>query len=113
MVLLANSNGRGGGDLIAYTKEHDPKTYEPIYSKKERAWQDAIDAVSGRWAGDEIVIQGDYAKNTDPAYITEEQFKDFKDITPLVEKALRPACPEEFEREDILQGKITKARRRA
>lgn len=41
-VLLASSNGRGGGDL---------------HSQKE---------VIGSWAGDRIVIAGDYAEHGDP-----------------------------------------------
>jgi hypothetical protein len=40
-VLLAESNGRGGGDLNG-----DPEV---------------IDKVAGRWAGDRIIVAGDYA----------------------------------------------------
>ena len=45
-VLLSNSNGRGGGDC------HVPDGYK--------------DEFSGRWAGDRIVIAGDYAERGDP-----------------------------------------------
>ena len=44
--LLANSNGRGGGDAASH----------PFI---------------GRWAGDRIVVQGDYAEEGDQAYIAD------------------------------------------
>jgi len=43
-LLLANSNGRGGGDV----EDHK---------------------FIGRWAGDRIVVQGDYAEAGDKGYI--------------------------------------------
>ena len=61
-ILLANSNGRGGGDLMAADKD-----------------------VAGRWAGDRIVVAGDYAEVTDPGErgevthykrISEEKYRD-------------------------------------
>lgn len=45
-VLLANSNGRGGGD---YNDVPETMAVKP-----------------GRWAGDRIVVAGDYAEATDP-----------------------------------------------
>ena len=68
-LLLANSNGRGGGDA-----EDHP----------------AI----GRWAGDRIVIQGDYAEETDQAYITEEELEDFKEISTTVNEMMNKALKE-------------------
>jgi hypothetical protein len=56
-LLVANSNGRGGGDA----KPHP---------------------MIGRWAGDRIVLQGDYAKSTDPGYIANTE--DFTNISPQV-----------------------------
>lgn len=53
-LLLANSNGRGGGDFIA-----------PDNSQM----QAEIEVWQGRWAGDRIVIDGDYAEEGDPAYV--------------------------------------------
>jgi hypothetical protein len=53
-LLLANSNGRGGGDA----KDHP---------------------MVGRWAGDRIVVQGDYAESDDPSYI--DDTSDFTDIS--------------------------------
>ena len=57
-ALLCNSNCRGGGDF----PEH---------------------AFLGRWAGDRIVIQGDYAEPTDQAYIefSEEENEGFINIS--------------------------------
>ena len=89
MLLVCNSNGRGGGDLYVRATKFNEKTFTPIYSKKDQALQKAIDKVSGRWAGDQIVIQGDYAEPTDPAFITDDQLKSFKDITKLLLSALK------------------------
>lgn len=47
-LLLANSNGRGGGDASSHP------------------WV-------GAWAGDRIVIQGDYAKPEDQSYIADTE----------------------------------------
>lgn len=96
MVLLCNSNGRGGGDLCIrrdYYKNGKPK---PLKGKLAMI-QDALDQVQGRWAGDQIVIQGDYAEPGDPAYLTKYQTDELKDITKLVELALEaePSLKEE------------------
>ena len=64
-LLLANSNGRGGGDARPHP---------------------AI----GRWAGDQIVVQGDYADEKDPAFIPEEERKGYTDISGIVAEML--AC---------------------
>ena len=58
-LLLANSNGRGGGDARPHP---------------------AI----GRWAGDQIVVQGDYADEKDPAFISEEEREGYTDISGMV-----------------------------
>ena len=51
-LLVANSNGRGGGDAEPHR-------------------------MVGRWAGDRIVVQGDYAEPTDRAFIADtESFAD-------------------------------------
>ena len=55
-LLLANSNGRGGGDF----EDHD---------------------IIGRWAGDEIVVQGDYAEEGDAAFIPDSELTEYKDIS--------------------------------
>lgn len=57
ILLVANSNGRGGGDV-----ENHP--------------------LVGSWAGDRIVVQGDYAKEGDQAFI--EDTDNYKDITKEV-----------------------------
>lgn len=61
-LLLANSNGRGGGDV----REH---------------------ALIGKWAGDRIVIQGDYAEEGDRGFIADTTT--FKDISNDVLNMLR------------------------
>lgn len=63
-LLLANSNGRGGGDA--------PK-HEMV----------------GRWAGDRIVVQGDYAEPGDTAYIADTE--DYTDISSDVKAMLDAA----------------------
>jgi len=55
-LLLANSNGRGGGDAT-------PHPY------------------IGRWAGDKIVVQGDYAKPGDPGYLSPRVISKYTDIS--------------------------------
>lgn len=63
-LLLANSNGRGGGDA----PDH------PIV---------------GRWAGDRLVVQGDYASDDDAAYLTEEDREGYANISAEVRDMLR------------------------
>lgn len=65
-LLLANSNGRGGGDA--------PK--HPMV---------------GRWAGDRLVVQGDYAKDDDTAYVPEDMRKACADISAEVKEMLHAA----------------------
>ena len=60
--LLANSNGRGGGDA----EDHE---------------------MIGRWAGDRVVIQGDYAEPGDQSYISNTE--QYIDISPDVAYMLR------------------------
>jgi hypothetical protein len=87
-LLLSNSNGRGGGDLYI-SREFDSKSMKskPLTGTK-KAMQAAIDAVSGRWAGDRIVVQGDYAEKGDAAFISEKDLEDFKNISKDVVRAL-------------------------
>ena len=63
-LLLANSNGRGGGDA--------PK--HPMV---------------GRWAGDRLVVQGDYAEDKDAAYVTEAVRESCANISAEVKEMLR------------------------
>jgi hypothetical protein len=63
-ALLANSNGKGGGDF----PEHD---------------------YIGRWAGDNIVIQGDYAQEGDQAYIPEAELESYANISEPVLEMLK------------------------
>jgi hypothetical protein len=61
-LLLANSNGRGGGDIHT---EHN---------------------LIGSWSGDRIVIQGDYAEEGDRGFI--KDIESFKDISAGVNDML-------------------------
>lgn len=63
-LLVANSNGRGGGDV----KEH------PLV---------------GSWAGDRVVVQGDYAEEGDQAFISDTDT--YEDITKNVLELLNVA----------------------
>lgn len=62
-LLLANSNGRGGGDA-----QPDP--------------------MIGRWAGDRLVVQGDYAEPHDTAYIPEDALEGYANISAEVKQML-------------------------
>lgn len=88
MVLLCNSNGRGGGDL--YVERDYDKNYKskPLKGKKWEI-QQALEQIQGRWAGDEIVIQGDYARKTDPSYLKDKDTEHFTDITETLMTALQ------------------------
>jgi hypothetical protein len=63
-ALLANSNARGGGDF----PDHP---------------------MIGRWAGDRILIQGDYAEHQDQAYTLPVDLENFtnisKDVADMLE----------------------------
>ena len=63
-ALLANSNARGGGDF----PDHP---------------------MIGRWAGDRILIQGDYAEPSDQAYTDPDNLETFKDISKDVADMLK------------------------
>lgn len=71
-LLLANSNGRGGGDVPAH----------PLI---------------GRWAGDRIVVQGDYAEVTDPGFIDGEKLESYEDISELVRNMIKTVWKDESE----------------
>ena len=62
-ALLANSNGRGGGDFPTH----------PLV---------------GSWSGDRILIQGDYAKPTDRGAHPEDMLEGFTDISEQVSEML-------------------------
>ena len=61
-LLLANSNGRGGGDV----EDHK---------------------FIGRWAGDRIVVQGDYAEAGDQGYIHNPE--QYINISPDIDHMLK------------------------
>lgn len=62
-LLLANSNGRGGGDALPH----------PLI---------------GSWAGDRILVQGDYAEEGDAAFLSYEEREQFIDISASVKEML-------------------------
>jgi len=82
LLLLCNSNGRGGGDFNTYPVDYDKLT------PQEKADEAIVDLASGRWAGDSIVVQGDYAEPTDPGFVPKEIMETLKDVTPIVCDAL-------------------------
>ena len=63
-ALLANSNARGGGDF----PEH---------------------SLIGHWAGDRILIQGDYAEKGDQAFTNPDALEAFTDISDKVLEMLK------------------------
>lgn len=62
-LLVANSNGRGGGDAQSH----------PLI---------------GSWAGDKILVQGDYAQEGDKSFTSFEELDSFKDISSDVSSLL-------------------------
>lgn len=58
-LLLSNSNGRGGGDAPAH----------PLI---------------GNWAGDRLVVQGDYAIDTDTSFIPKHEIHEYTDISQQI-----------------------------
>lgn len=87
MVLMCNSNGRGGGDLnveVNYDKD-----YNRAPTPEQTSALFAVESIQGRWAGDRIVVQGDYATEGDKALIAKEDLETFTDITRDCVNALR------------------------
>ena len=74
-LLLANSNGRGGGDA-------------PHHS------------FIGRWAGDRLLVQGDYAREGDQGYVTKAALDAYTDISEPVHEMLRFVFYGEIPEED-------------
>ena len=62
-LLIANSNGRGGGDA----REHD---------------------LIGSWAGHRIIVQGDYADKGDPSFLSDDDLDGYFDISEQVRQML-------------------------
>jgi len=62
-LLLANSNGRGCGD-----------------ARKN--------SLIGSWAGDRLLVQGDYAEEGDPAFLTDSEREEFTNISGQVRTML-------------------------
>lgn len=62
-LLIANSNGRGGGDARPH----------PLI---------------GSWAGDRLLVQGDYAKEDGPSFVDFKELEGFTNISPQVNELL-------------------------
>lgn len=74
LVLLACSNGRGGGDLDTGENWHGPERVimadvgpAPPLGADGRSYADIAASMIGRWAGDRIAVVGDYAEDSDLA----------------------------------------------
>jgi hypothetical protein len=90
-LLLANSNGRGGGDFNIESCVYNKNTgkYELVVLPEDKKRAELLKEVAGRWAGDKIVVQGDYANKEDRAFISERRLKNFKDISDLCLEVLK------------------------
>lgn len=101
MVLLCNSNNRGGGDLCnPIHQDIFGKGMKKLKTPRYRYWSNekqkfirvpkskfdeieaALNLIQGRWSGDEIIVQGDYAEEGDPSFLKDTD--DYRDITRLV-----------------------------
>lgn len=68
-LLLSNSMGRGGGDYEAHP-------------------------CMGRWAGDQVVVEGDYAEPGDPGFV--ENTDGYTNIGPTVRHMMEALFPENY-----------------
>jgi hypothetical protein len=97
-ILLADGNGRGGGDLGRY----DPATGK---------YEDCDDPIIGSWAGDRIVLCGDYsdADKWIPTSTPDEPRRNlydhagehFTDVSAVVVRAI---CRDSYMRERFAQN---------
>ncbi len=92
-ILLASGNGRGGGDVFskAYCKAEEEYMQKKDAKKKFPSAKKYNDSIIGSWAGNRIVIAGDYG----------DSYKHIprKDRQKLYEKCLE----EQQDRENISQ----------
>ena len=69
LVLLAASNGRGGGDLDVEDNWHGPEREFPRDNGQPEPMPETYSEIAkrtvGRWAGDQIAVVGDYAEDGD------------------------------------------------
>lgn len=106
-ILLADGNGRGGGDLMGpkckgpckgrgwITKGKGPGNLKPCKKCGGSGHADPP-AIVGSWAGDRIVIAGDYAD--DGKFLTDDMMERFR-----LERALHEATGH-GEREEVREG---------
>jgi hypothetical protein len=85
-LLCSSGNGRGGGDFYrTVTGNRRIRKTEKIdhsYENEGKKIHVVVPAISGRWAGDRIVIAGDYADNK--AFLTGKEHK--QAIAAMIEK---------------------------
>lgn len=110
LLLLSNSNNRGGGDIgNLIQKDNYDKGFRKLKNPRYFIWDDDegqsnypkanktnydkaqrfLELFSGRWAGDKIVIQGDYAEENDNSYTDPDFLESFTDISFEVLKGLK------------------------
>lgn len=95
IVLLACSNGRGGGDFDLEENWHGPERTLPGHNSTPGPMPEVYPEIAkrtiGRWAGNRIAIVGDYGDETDLAR------EDAGEIYRLcVSKETRKKYPKEF-----------------
>lgn len=96
-LLLADGNGRGGGDLsITVTDDSEHHDYSEWFENvpgclrvehefqipvgdlnKQVNYKILVPKIVGRWAGDRIIVAGDYAD--DGKFLTEEQCEKYRE----------------------------------
>ena len=71
LILLACSNGRGGGDFDVDENWHGPERIFPKHNASPgpmpEDYRDIAARTIGRWAGDQLALVGDYAEDSDLA----------------------------------------------
>ena len=89
-ILLADGNGRGGGDLRV--PEDAP---------------DELKSLVGSWAGDRIVVSGDYADKgvfTDHARRNLYDLCETNEFEDISEKVIEVMCWDSYLRNDLVEG---------
>lgn len=91
-ILLADGNGRGGGDLctngavkvkddcwgvtFSSSRARKGERVEHKWTRDDVEYQTRVPDISGHWAGDRIVVAGDYADKG--KFLTPEQEQEWK-----------------------------------
>jgi dsRNA-specific ribonuclease len=104
-VLLATSNGRGGGDLLPedYPK-YDPKTNKLHKSRAHLKQEKIIAKVAGRWAGDRIAVVGDYSDKENPKEFAEAYKGEEAGYTDISEMVIEALCCDAYVRKGFAEN---------